>query len=46
MVAANDGQEAAECYVKRDLGDGKGEELEIQQVWQGQGRQGSSGVGV
>ena len=46
VVAANVGQEAAECYVKRDSGIGKGEALETRQELRGRGRQGSSGVRV
>ena len=46
MVAKNSGQEAADFYVKRDFGGGKGAALEIRQVWWGRGIQGSSGVGV
>ena len=46
VVAGNGGQEAAECNVKIDFAGGKGEALEIQKVWRGQGRQLISGVGV
>ena len=35
MVAANGGQKAAELYVKRYFGGGKGVALEIRKVWRG-----------
>ena len=35
VVAANGGQEAAECYVKRDFVGSKGVALEIWQTWWG-----------
>ena len=44
VLMANDYQEAAECYVKREYGGGKGAGLEIRLAWRGQRRQGSSGV--
>ena len=40
---ANGGLEAAECYVRRDFGGGKGVVLGILNAWKGQGRQGGSG---
>ena len=45
VVAANGGQETAECYVKIYFGGGKGESLEIRQAWRGRRRQLCSGVG-
>ena len=45
VVESNGDQEAAELYVKRYFGGGKGAALEIRQAWQGRRRQGSSGVG-
>ena len=33
MVGVNGGQKAAECYVQRDFGGGKGAVLEIFQAW-------------
>ena len=44
MVEANGGQKKAECYVKIDLGGGKGAALEIRKTWRGQRRQGRRGV--
>ena len=40
MEEANDGQKAAECYVKRYFGGDKGEELETQKACQGGGDMG------
>ena len=36
-MASNGVQEAAECYIKRDFGGGKGAVLEIRQAWRGGG---------
>ena len=44
VVEAIGGQKAAECYVKRDFGGGKGAELEIRQAWRERRRQGHRGV--
>ena len=44
MLESNGGQKAAECYVKRNFGGGKGEALEIRQEWQGRIRQVRRGV--
>ena len=44
MVDTNDGNKAAELYVKRDLGNGKGAAWEIRKAWRGRRRQVRRGV--
>ena len=36
-MEANIGHKAAECYIKRDFGGGKGAALEIRKAWRGRG---------